>query len=134
PFASGSGSVTVSAGTGCSWTPSSNAGWLTCTPANGTANGTLTWSVTANTNTSPRTGTLTIAGQTFSVTQDAAPCSYSISPTSAKPATGAGSGSVTVTAGTGCNWTASSSATGGLTSTPGSGTGNGTQSYSVTPN
>src|SRR5213075_1315537 len=67
--AAGSGALSVTAGTGCAWTPSSSATWLTCTPPSGTGSGTVTWSVTANTSTSPRTGTLSIAGQTFNVTQ-----------------------------------------------------------------
>ena len=125
----GSGGVTVTAGSGCSWTASSSAtGWLTCTPASGTGNGSVSYSVTANTSSTARSATLTIAGQAFTVNQDAASCSYSISPTSASPASGAVSGSVMVIAGTGCSWTASSSATGWLTCTPASGAANGTVS------
>ena len=39
--------------------------------ATGSGNGKMTFSVSMNTRTSPRTGTLTIAGETFTVTQDA---------------------------------------------------------------
>src|SRR6185369_343869 len=94
-----------------------------------------TWSVTANTSTSQRTGTLTIAGKSFTVTQaGSTSCTYSISPTSASPASAAGSGTVTVTAGTGCSWTAASSATSWLTCTPASGSGNGSVTWSATAN
>ena len=59
-----------------------------------------------NTTGSPRTGTLTIAGQTFTVNQSNLGCSYSIAPTSNSfPASG-GNGSVTVTTLTGCVWKA----------------------------
>jgi hypothetical protein len=57
---------------GCGWTASSNApAWLTITaPASGT--GPHTVSYEAKRNTGPtRTGTLTIAGLTFTVTQKA---------------------------------------------------------------
>jgi len=64
----GTGSVTVTAGSGCAWTASSNAGFVTITSgASGSGNGTVNYSVAAAS--SARTGTLTIAGQTFTVTQ-----------------------------------------------------------------
>src|SRR5207253_7089362 len=71
--AGGSGTLTVTSASTCSWTPSSSApAWLTCTPANGTGSGSVTWSVAANTSASLRTATLNIAGQTFTVSQAAA--------------------------------------------------------------
>ncbi|HEX8557267.1 MAG TPA: M36 family metallopeptidase [Pyrinomonadaceae bacterium] len=68
--AGGSGTVTVTAGAGCGWTAASNAGFIGVTAgASGSGSGTVTYSVGANTGTTSRTGTLTIAGQTFTVTQ-----------------------------------------------------------------
>jgi chitodextrinase len=135
--AGGSGTLTVTAGNTCTWTPTSNAGWLTCTPSSGTGGGTITWSATANTSTSPRSGTLNIAGQSFTVNQAGASssCTYTISPpTASLPASG-GTGSVAVTAGTGCAWTATTGGLGWITITSGaSGSGNGTVSYSVAAN
>ena len=64
------GSVGVTAGTGCSWTATSNAGWITITSgSSGSGNGTVNYSVSANTSSNARTGTLTIAGRAFSVMQ-----------------------------------------------------------------
>jgi uncharacterized repeat protein (TIGR03803 family) len=70
---SGSGSVRVTAGIGCAWTASSsNTNWLNITGVtNGTANGFSYYSVQPNSNAISRTETLTIAGQAFTVTQDA---------------------------------------------------------------
>ena len=65
--------------------------------------GTMSFSVAANTGAASRSGTLTIAGTTFDVTQAA---SCSISPTSQSFSSMAGTGSSTVTAGAGCAWTA----------------------------
>lgn len=67
----GTGSVTVTAGTGCSWTATSNASWITITGGSGgNGNGTVTYSVAAYTGKpKKRNGTMTIAGQTFSVKQ-----------------------------------------------------------------
>src|SRR5271157_4367271 len=68
----GTGTVAVTAGTGCAWTATSNASWISVTAgASGTGNGAVSYSVAANTATSSRTGTLTIGGQTFTVTQAA---------------------------------------------------------------
>jgi len=64
------GTVDVTAPTGCEWIATSNAAWITVTSgSNGTGNGTVSYSVSANGDTNSRTGTLTIAGQTFTVTQ-----------------------------------------------------------------
>ncbi|MFL6466137.1 MAG: BACON domain-containing protein [Bryobacteraceae bacterium] len=64
------GSVTVTAPAGCTWTAISNASWLTVTAgANGTGNGTVSFHVDVNSGSSARTGTLTIGGQTMTVTQ-----------------------------------------------------------------
>lgn len=68
-----SGTVSVTAATGCTWSASSNASYITVTSgASGSGNGTVNYAVAANTGSSARSGTLTIAGQTFTVTQAAA--------------------------------------------------------------
>jgi subtilisin family serine protease len=74
-----SGTVNVTAGAGCSWSAASNdPSFITITSgAGGTGNGTVGYSVAANTGLA-RTGTLTIAGQTFTVTQAAAPASVQL--------------------------------------------------------
>ena len=77
------GSVSVTCGSGCTWTASSNASWITSPQVPvATGNGTVSYSVSANTTTTSRTGTMTIAGQTFTVSQAAGTqvCTYSISP------------------------------------------------------
>jgi len=69
----GTGSVSVTTQSGCSWTAVSNASWITITSgSSGTGSGTVNYSVAANTGTSSRTGTITIADQTFTVSQDEA--------------------------------------------------------------
>jgi len=70
----GSGSVSVKAPSGCAWQAVSNDSWITITSGStGSGNGTVNYSVAANASTSQRTGTMTIAGQTFTVTQAGAP-------------------------------------------------------------
>jgi glucose/arabinose dehydrogenase len=71
--AAGTGSVNFTAAAGaCGWTASSNASFLTITsPASGSGNGTVSYSVALNTGSTARSGTLTIGGQTFTVNQAA---------------------------------------------------------------
>jgi hypothetical protein len=66
----GSDQVTVTTTAGCAWTAVSNAAWVTITAgASGTGNGAVSYTVAANTASTSRTGTLTVAGKTFTVTQ-----------------------------------------------------------------
>jgi hypothetical protein len=131
----GSGTVGVTAVGGCAWTASSNAGWITITGgSSGTGNGTVSYSVAANTSSVGRTGTVTVAGQTFTVIETGVSCTYTLSASSANYSSSGGSGTVGVTAVGGCAWAATSNA-GWITITAGSsGTGNGTVSYSVAAN
>ena len=70
--AGGSDSVAVTAGTGCMWTAVSGAAFLNITGgASGTGDGTVSYTTAANATTSRRSGTMTIAGQTVTVTQNA---------------------------------------------------------------
>ena len=130
------GSVGVTAGTGCAWSAVSNASWISLTGAtSGTGNGTVPYSVAANASTTQRSGTLTVAGQTFTVTQAGAPCTYAISPASQSVVAGGGTGSTAVTAAAGCSWTGVSNNTSWLTVTSGaSGSGNGTVAFSAAAN
>ncbi len=67
----GTGSVNVSTSSGCPWTATSNASWITITSgSSGNGNGTVNYSVSLNSSTSQRTGSMTIAGQTYSITQN----------------------------------------------------------------
>lgn len=78
--AGGSGSVTVTAAAGCGWTAAGSVSWVTIgAGASGSGNGTVSYSVAANTGSS-RTGTLTIAGLSVTISQSAA--------TTAAPPTG----------------------------------------------
>ncbi len=141
----GPGTVAVSAGSGCAWTAVSSASWITITSgAAGTANGSVGFSVAANTGAS-RTGTLTIAGRAFTVTQAAAggapppppppaSCTYSISPSSKNVGALGGVDGVQVSTASGCAWTASGGSGWILITSGASGTGNGTVNYSVVAN
>ncbi len=130
----GAGSVNVTAQSGCAWTATSNAAFITITSgANGTGNGAVNFTVAANPG-NQRTGTLTIAGQTFTVTQNGRPCSYSIPVTSQSFNANANTGSINVTATSGCAWTATSNAAFIAITNGASGNGNGVVNFSVAAN
>src|SRR6185369_5706504 len=75
---------------------------------------------------------LTINGQTFTVNQAAAACTYSLTSNTGSAAASGGTGSFTVNTTAGCAWTCTSSAA-WLTGTP-SGSGTGPVSWSATAN
>ena len=130
-----SGTVAVRTGVGCPWTAVSSAPWLTITGGgSGTESGNVSFSVAANTGATTRTATITIAGQTFTVTQSGAGCTYSLSPVSQSVASSGGNGSFTVTTAAGCSWTATSSASWITVTGTASGTDSGTVTFSVAPN
>jgi Putative binding domain, N-terminal/Viral BACON domain len=66
----GTGTVSVNTQSGCAWTAVSNASWITITSgSSGTNDGTVRYTAEPNTTGNNRTGTLTIAGQTFTLTE-----------------------------------------------------------------
>ena len=135
PAAGTSGSLTVSTPAGCSWSASSASGALTFQNGTGrTGSGSLTFAVAAHTSTTARTLTGTVAGLTFTVSQAAASCTYSISPAGTSAPAAGTSGSITVTTQAGCAWSASSGNS-DLTFQNGTGrTGTGSVTYTVAAN
>ena len=68
--AGGTGTVDVTTTSACAWTATSNDAWITITSgASGTGSGQVVFSVALNSTGSPRSGTLTVAGQTATVNQ-----------------------------------------------------------------
>lgn len=133
----GVGTVTVSAGSGCAWNAVANVPWITvASGAAGAGDGVVTFAVAPNPGTVPRSGTLTIAGQTFTVNEDGAPCLYTLAPQSQTFGATGGTGIVTVTTSDpSCRWDAFSNNPDWLSVTSGSnGTGNGSVSFVVAPN
>ena len=131
--AGGTGSIAVTSAAGCEWTAVANQSWIHVTSGGtGSGNGSVGYSVDANSSTSARTGTIVVQGRTFTINQSAATaCTFAISPDRATYSAAAATGTITVTAGAGCDWNAVSNAS-WITITGGaSGTGNGTVTYSV---
>lgn len=132
----GSSSVTITTASHCTWTAASDREWMAIAGgANGTGNGVVNVSVTANQSEASRTGTLTIAGQSVAVQEEGlGACTIEISPGGASYNKDAVTGSFAVTAPSHCQWSATSNSP-WLGVTSGSpGTGHGTVAYSVDRN
>ena len=133
-FGSVFSTVAVSAGSGCAWSAVSSAPWLRVARGTGAGDGVVVFTVDNNgASASPRTGTLDIGGQTFTVTQAGAACTARVAPIVKVygPPGGAGSASVSIPAG--CGWAATSTVS-WINVTAGSGTGNGQVQFTVDAN
>ena len=149
----GSGSITVTTASECSWTATVEVGWITLTSSpTGTGTGRLSFTVAPN-DSAARSGTIAIVNQRPTVRQagvtvptppPAPPAPPSpppasttaISPSSQNIGAAGGAGTtVTVTAGSTCQWTAASNAS-WITVTSGTSTrtGNGSVTFSVAAN
>jgi WD40 repeat protein len=125
----GMGTLGVSAATGCGWDATSNDDWITITRF--TSSG-IIYSVAPNAG-PPRSGTITIAGQTVTINQLTDACAYSVTANPTSYDSSGGSGFASVNATNHCPWTASTDAD-WITLQTTSGSGNATDTYSVNGN
>lgn len=108
PASGANGTIRVSAAGGCTWTAAASVSWISFSNASGTGEGDIAYVVSPNTTTQPRSGVITVANQNFMLTQEAASCTFQITPAQAAfPAAG---GSGTIHIGTACSWAASATA------------------------
>jgi hypothetical protein len=107
-------SVFITAPGGCNgaWTANSNANWIVVSPNSRTGNGggSVLFNVTDNDSPAPRTGSLTVFGQTITITQEGRSCWYTVTPTSSSFNQPGGGSRISVTTSTSaCNsWSATS--------------------------
>ncbi|HVM61752.1 MAG TPA: protease pro-enzyme activation domain-containing protein [Verrucomicrobiae bacterium] len=133
----GEGTVTVPDPTGCVWTATSDASWITIVSgSSGSASGTVSYTVATNAAFQARTGTMTIAGQTFTIDQAASlDCILVLKTTSIGLSAKGGSKTVTVESfGLPCDWTAVSNDPFIEITAGTNGTGKGTVRYTVAGN
>ena len=126
-------SFDVNTSSNCGWTSSGVPAWITGCPASGTGTTPINFTVAANPDATPRNANITIAGQTFAVSQAAAACGYALNPPSHNATAGGGSSSFAVNTTSGCGWT-SSGVPAWITGVPANGTGTTTINFTVTAN
>jgi hypothetical protein len=140
PAEGGSGEILVTASAPtCAWTAQPSVAWVAIQGASGgTGSGRLRFAVAANLATTPRSGTLVVAGSTVAISQAAAattpptPCTFTIAPTTAAFAAAGGAGEVVVTASAPtCTWTGTSGAPWITIQGTAGGTGSGRLAYTV---
>jgi hypothetical protein len=135
--AGGSSNIVITAnGPSCTWTAVSNSGLIMINSGSiVSGNGTVSYNVAANPDAIVQTGSMTIAGQSFIVTEAAAPCTFSLDSTSANFGSAGGASTVTAMAnGTNCAWTAVSNDSFIIITAGASGSGNGVVNYTVAAN
>jgi len=137
------GNTSIAVSSNVSWTATESVGWLSLTLISGgfqnNGNGSFTINHSANTGSSPRTGTVTVSGlggvsnQTITVTQAGATATnfLTVSPSSISPTNAAGNTSIAVSSNV--SWTASESVS-WLTISGGSGSNNGSFTINHTVN
>ena len=86
PAAGDSSSFEVTTAAGCGWTSSGVPAWITGVPGSGTGTQTINFTVAAHSG-SPRSATINISGQTFTVNQGSG-CTFALSPTQLRCAGG----------------------------------------------
>ena len=129
--------ITVNALASTSWSVTPNASWISVVDGgNGKGGDVVTLAVAENPSWAPRTGTVTIGTETFTVTQEGRTAFvFGVNPTTATAAVSGGNGLLAVTATPDLPWTAKSDAN-WLTLLPGftGGAGNGNIVYNASPN
>lgn len=108
---SGSSNFSVTAATGCVWTVTTPATWVSLITTAGTGLGTVSFSYAANTLGTPRSATITVGSQAFALTQSGVACTVTVTPLTLSVTAQAGSANVVLTTPGGCpSWTATSNA------------------------
>ena len=145
PVGGGPGSFGIQ--TACQWNAAGNQSWITVSPpANGTGNGTVNYTVSANGCVAARSGVITAqagtlsassnnAAAAFTINQDGAAGNLTLAPATIALGASGGSGKISLTTGTGCAWSAYTDAQSWIRIVTGtSGAGNSSISYNVSAN
>jgi hypothetical protein len=129
----GDRTITVTASSDqCAWTASSSVPWIDIASGReGRGTGAVRLRISA-VGELPRTGVVTVAGQTVHVEQGSG-CTYGVDATTFSIGAGGGPGQVAVSAPPGCAWAAESQAPWLTITTGGSGSGTGVVGFQVSP-
>ena len=121
----------VNTSPGCRWSAAAIDPWISVTSgSSGSGSGMVSYSTQPNATGSERSGTISVAEQTYTITQFGPGCSFSLNPANLSVSAAGGMATIYVIAsGSTCAWTAS-----GLGSTPAKGTGFGTVTVTIPPN
>jgi uncharacterized protein (TIGR03437 family) len=134
PPSGGNGTITVNSNAGCAWTAAAGASWIRIlTGLSGSGPGQVTFALDPNTG-DARSGTITVAGQTFTVAQASFTCSFTLTPTATAFSSTGGTATFSVATTGGCAWTAATTASWITIVTGASGSGPGVVGISAAAN
>jgi hypothetical protein len=98
----GTGNVSVTTQTSCSWTAASSVPWIIVNSSSVVGSGTVSYTVSPNNNSASQLGNLTIAGNTFTVSQvGKSPAAYTITASAGSGGAISPSGQISVNSGVG---------------------------------
>ena len=138
--AGGSGNATVTTGSGCAWSASSQTEWLKVGSDSHTGNGTVAFTVSSSDQTESRTATLTVASQGVSISQEAAAgpprptCTYAVTASPDDFERDGGNGMLAIATTAGCKWSIKSDAPWTAIEGPSQGEGPASIKFSVAGN
>ena len=104
----GTGTLTIDTTRDCSWSVSSSADWVSVATPSGQGGASVSYTVSASTVPQVRTANLAVEGQSVQLSQQAAPCRFSLSSSSSSIGSSGGTLAVTIQTLTGCAWSTSS--------------------------
>jgi len=134
-YGGGSNKVEVAVGAKCRWSPTTTNDWITFFGgADFAGSGTLHYLLQANPEFVERRGSIQIGDRSYTVIQQPAICTFSLSPTNRFHGFGTGSSTIKVTTKAGCTWAAVNTNAWITITSGGSGTGTGTVNYALSEN
>lgn len=131
----GAGVLTISADRDCEWAAQAAVTWIAVDgPASGQGAATVNFGVSANGAPTARKGAIVVAGTPLEITQDAAPCRYSLDRSTASVTADGGRLTVSVATLAGCSWSVVVDAAWMAIATARDGNGSGIAQIAVAPN
>jgi len=108
PDGGGTGTLSIDTTRDCTWSVSSNADWVSVATPSGQGGASVSYTVSANTVPQVRVANLTVEGQTVQLSEQAAPCRFTLSSSGDSIGYSGGALAVTIQTLTGCGWSTSS--------------------------
>jgi hypothetical protein len=131
-------SFAVTAPASCTWTATSGAAWIRVVSpvGQGDGNGTVSYTVDRNTGIGGRSGSISVAGRTFTISQsgDTALCEYRVSPVELSPCMAASQITTAIVTDAACPWTVAPDSAWMSIVSGGSGSGSATITVAVAEN
>lgn len=130
----GKGTLAVATTRDCTWSVSTNASWVAVAGTSGQGEASIPYTVAANPVPISRAAEIAVSDATLQLNQAAAPCPFTVSPTSGSIGSAAGQLTVQLSTLAGCAWSATTDAPWLTIIAGASGNGNGAIGMSVAAN